>query len=360
MSDQNEPGDVLIVGAGPAGLTAAIYSGRALLSTVVLEKGLPGGQLNETDLIENWPGFAEAVAAPELMKQMRAQAERFGASIILDDVLRIEPAPSTHQVVTSQGSYRARTIILSPGSRPRELPSENASRLKGKGVSYCATCDGFFFQGKHIIQIGAGDSGLTESLFLTRFADSVTIVVRHPEDDPNAFRASPILQQRAKEHPKIRFLWNRVIDSVEGEDYVTGVRLRHLATNDVATDVEEIPAVQTALADELIGEEPEPEPETEPEEVPVEEPPVEDEPKPEVPPEPKERWLLANEVCVDGLTATFHFSSIGIPDPPYSPLMPIPTICFGSISAPRTTSRALATNASSQTSGHCSAHRGRG
>ena len=235
MSDQREPVDVLIVGAGPAGLTAAIYSGRALLSTVMLDKGLPGGQLNETDLIENWPGFVEAVSAPELMKQMRAQAERFGASIVLDDVLRIEPGPSTHQVVTSQGSYRARTIILSPGSRPRELPSENATRLKGKGVSYCATCDGFFFQGKHIIQIGAGDSGLTESLFLTRFADSVTIVLRHPEDDPKAFRASAILQQRAREHPKIRFLWNRVVDSVEGDAHVTGVRLRHLVTGEVET-----------------------------------------------------------------------------------------------------------------------------
>ncbi|MFC2105259.1 thioredoxin-disulfide reductase [Candidatus Bipolaricaulota bacterium] len=235
MSDQKEPVDVLIVGAGPAGLTAAIYSGRALLSTVMLDKGLPGGQLNETDLIENWPGFVDAVSAPELMKQMRAQAERFGASIVLDDVLRIEPGPSTHQVVTSQGSYRARTIILSPGSRPRELPVENASRLKGKGVSYCATCDGFFFQGKHIIQIGAGDSGLTESLFLTRFADSVTIVVRHPEDDPKAFRASAILQQRAREHPKVRFLWNRVVDSVEGDDHVTGVRLRHLVTGEVKT-----------------------------------------------------------------------------------------------------------------------------
>lgn len=235
MNDQREPVDVLIVGAGPAGLTAAIYSGRAMLSTVVLEKGLPGGQLNETDLIENWPGFVEAVNAPELMKKIRSQAERFGASIVLDDVLRIEPGPSTHQVVTSQGSYQARTIILSPGSRPRELPVENASRLKGKGVSYCATCDGFFFQGKHIIQIGAGDSGLTESLFLTRFADSVTIVVRHSEDDPKAFRASAILQQRAKEHPKIRFLWNRAVDSVEGDDHVTGVRLRHLETNEAET-----------------------------------------------------------------------------------------------------------------------------
>jgi len=235
MSEQRKTVDALIVGAGPAGLTAAIYSGRALLSTVVLEKGLPGGQLNETDLIENWPGFAEAVAAPELMQRVRSQAERFGAKIVLDDVVRIEPGGAAHQVITSQGSYLARTIILAPGSRPRELPAENADRFKGKGVSYCATCDGFFFQGKHIIQIGAGDSGLTESLFLTRFADSVTIVVRHSEDDPKAFRASPILQQRAKEHPKIRFLWNRVVDSVEGDDHVTGVRLRHIETNEAET-----------------------------------------------------------------------------------------------------------------------------
>ena len=235
MGDQREPIDVLIVGAGPAGLTAAIYSGRALLSTVVLEKGLPGGQLNETDLIENWPGFAEAIAAPELMKQVRGQAERFGAKIVLDDVVRIEPGEPIHQVITSQGSYLARTIILAPGSRPRELPVENADRFKGKGVSYCATCDGFFYQGKNIIQIGAGDSGLTESLFLTRFADSVTIVVRHPEDDPKAFRASAILRQRAKEHPKIRFLWNRVVDSVEGDDHFTGVRLRNLETNETET-----------------------------------------------------------------------------------------------------------------------------
>lgn len=235
MRDQTEPIDVLIVGAGPAGLTAAIYSGRAMLSTVVLEKGLPGGQLNETDLIENWPGFADAVSAPELMKQIRAQAERFGARIILDDVARIEPGPSTHHVITSQGSYQARAVILSPGSRPRELPAENAARLKGRGVSYCATCDGFFFQGKDILQVGAGDSGLTEALFLTRFANSVTIVVRHPEDDPKAFRASAILQQRAKEHPKIRFLWNHVVDSVEGDDHVVGVRLRQLETTEVET-----------------------------------------------------------------------------------------------------------------------------
>jgi len=233
MSERGGIADVIIVGAGPAGLTAAIYSGRALLSTVVLEKGLPGGQLNETDLIENWPGFADAISAPELMKQIRSQAERFGATIVLDDVMGIEPGQSIHQVVTSQGRYSARTIILAPGSRPKELPAKGASRLKGKGVSYCATCDGYFFQGEDILQVGAGDSGLTEALFLTRFANSVSIVIRHSENDPKAFRASAILQQRAKDHPKIRFLWNRVVDSVEGEDRVTAIHLRHLETNEV-------------------------------------------------------------------------------------------------------------------------------
>ncbi len=232
MVQQGSPVDVAIVGAGPAGLTAAIYAGRALLSTVVIEKALPGGQLNETDVIENWPGFAEAVSAPELMGQLRAQAERFGARFVLDEVSRIEPGDPTHAIVASEQTIQARTVILACGSRPKELPAEGAARLKGKGLSYCATCDGFFFQGKRIIEVGAGDSGLTESLFLTRFADSVSIVIRHPEDDPKAFRASGILQQRAREHPKIDFLWNRVVDALLGEDRVEGVRLRDLTTDE--------------------------------------------------------------------------------------------------------------------------------
>lgn len=230
MGEQNKPVDVLIVGAGPAGLTAAIYSGRALLSTVVLEKGLPGGQLNETDLIENWPGFPDGIAAPDLMRHVRAQAERFGARIELDDVTSIAPTSSGLAVTTEQGTYTASTVILTPGSQPKELPAQDADRFKGRGVSYCATCDGYFFQGKDLIEVGAGDSGLTESLFLTRFASSVTIVVRHSEDDPKALRASAILQQRARANPKIRFLWNRIVESVEGEDHVSGVRLRHLET----------------------------------------------------------------------------------------------------------------------------------
>ncbi len=237
MVVQGNPVDVVIIGAGPAGLTAAVYAGRALLPTVVIEKGLPGGQLNETDLIENWPGFAEAVSAPELMRQLRSQAERFGAQFVLDEVLRIEPGSRTHTVTTSEETYEARTVILACGSRPRDLPAEGAQRLKGKGLSYCATCDGFFFQNKRIIEVGAGDSGLTEALFLTRFVESISIVIRHPEDDPKAFRASAILQQRIREHPKIDLLWNRVVDAVVGEDRVEAVRLRNLATE----ETEDIP-----------------------------------------------------------------------------------------------------------------------
>jgi len=238
MVEQGSPVDVAIIGAGPAGLTAAIYTGRALLSTVVIEKGRPGGQLNETDLIENWPGFAETISAPELMEQLRAQAERFGAEFVFDEVSRIEPDDEAHTIVAPEGAIRARSVIVACGSRPKTLPAEGAEKLKGKGVSYCAICDGFFFRGKRILEVGAGDSGLTESLFLTRFAESVSIVIRHPQDDPKAFRASPILQRRVKEHPKIGFLWNRAVDAVLGADRIEGVRLRDLTTG----KTEEVPA----------------------------------------------------------------------------------------------------------------------
>lgn len=224
--------DVVVVGAGPAGLTAALYTGRALLKTAVLEKAIPGGQLNETDLIENWPGFEEAIAAPTLMQSLRKQVERFGAVFVQDEVSRIEPGGSLHRIVTPRDVYAAPVIILAPGSRPRTLPAEGANRLKGKGISYCATCDGFFFQGKHILEVGAGDSGLTESLFLTRFVESIGIVVRHSENDPKAFRASPILRERARAHPKIHFIWNSVVDAVLGEDHLTGVRLRDVESGE--------------------------------------------------------------------------------------------------------------------------------
>jgi len=230
-----EPLDVIVIGAGPAGLTAALYAGRSLLSTLLIEKGLPGGQLNETDRIENWPGFEETVSAPKLMQSLRKQVERFEAKFLQDEVVRIEPGDRYRVVITPRDSFKARTVILSPGSRPKELPAEGASRLKGRGVSYCATCDGFFFQGKRIVEVGAGDSGLTESLFLTRFADSISIVVRHPEGSPKAIRGSAILRRRAEDDPKIRFLWNCVVEGVLGEDHVTGVRLRDVETNEERT-----------------------------------------------------------------------------------------------------------------------------
>ena len=227
-----KPHDVLVIGAGPAGLTAALYAGRALLDTCLIEKAIPGGQLNETDIIENWPGFEDAVAAPALMQSLRKQVERFGATIVQDEVTRIEPGESLHTIVTPRASYQSKVVILAPGSRPRPLPAEGADRLKGKGISYCATCDGFFFQGKHILEVGAGDSGLTEALFLTRFAESISIIVRHPEDDPKAFRASAILRERAIGHPKIRFLWNSVVEEVLGEERLTGVRVKDLTTGE--------------------------------------------------------------------------------------------------------------------------------
>jgi len=200
--------DVVIIGAGPAGLTAAIYTGRALLSTLVLEKTVPGGQLNETDFIENYPGFEEKVAAPELTGQMRKQAERLGAQIAIEEAAGIEPIDSYYRIKGTKNTFETRAVIIASGSRPRELPVEGAHRLKGRGISYCATCDGYFFQGKHVLEVGAGDSGFEEALFLTKFVQSVGIVVRHPEDDPHALRASPILQKRVKENPKITFLWN--------------------------------------------------------------------------------------------------------------------------------------------------------
>jgi thioredoxin reductase (NADPH) len=220
--------DVIIIGAGPAGLTAAIYAGRAQRSTLVLEKALPGGQLNETDYIENFPGFEEKIAGPELMGRVRKQAERFGAQITLEATEALSPIDGGYLVKGSNREYSARAVILASGSHPRELAVEGAKHLKGKGVSYCATCDGYFFQDKRLLEVGAGDSGLTEALFLTKFAKSVGIIVRHPEDDPHALRGSAILRRRAMEHPKIHFLWNRIVERVVGEDRVTGVVLKDL------------------------------------------------------------------------------------------------------------------------------------
>ena len=230
---EGKPYNVVIIGGGPAGLTAAIYTGRALLSTLLLEKAVPGGQLNETDFIENFPGFEEKTSAPELMQQMRKQAERLGTEILLDEVTGIEPTSHHYRIKGARREFETRSVIIATGSRPREISADGVKRLKGKGVSYCATCDGYFFQGKKILEVGAGDSGLTEALFLTKFVESVGIIVRHQRSDPHALRASPILKKQAQEHPKISFLWNKVVDKVVGEKRLTGVLLKDLTTGEV-------------------------------------------------------------------------------------------------------------------------------
>jgi len=225
--------DVLVIGAGPAGLSAAIYARRALLSTLVLDKALPGGLLNQALSVENFPGFEQAISGAELTGRMRRQAERLGAQIASEEVRSISREDGVVRVQTQGSAFEARAVVLATGSRPRELPVDGVRRLVGRGVSYCATCDGYFFQGRDVLSVGAGDSGLTEALFLTRIARSVGIIVRHPEEDPHAVRASASLRRAARENPRIRFLWNRTVEEVRGERQLEAVILRNLGTGDL-------------------------------------------------------------------------------------------------------------------------------
>lgn len=225
--------DMIILGGGPAGLTAGIYAARADLDVLLLDKQLPGGQLNNTTEVENYPGFAEPIQGPELMDQMRRQAERFKLKIQSgEEAVDLElGGKQGHTVVTGSGRYGAKTVIIASGATPVSLPARGAQRLAGRGVSYCATCDGFFFKGQNMIVVGGGDSALTEALFLTKFAKEVRIAVRHPEKDPHALRAKDqMLRKRAFEHPQIRFLWNVTVDEVVGQQKVEGVVLSDLGS----------------------------------------------------------------------------------------------------------------------------------
>jgi len=225
--------DMIILGGGPAGLTAGIYAARANLDVLLLDKQLPGGQLNNTTEVENYPGFAEPIQGPELMDQMRRQAERFQLKIQSgEEAVDLElGGKQGHTVVTGSGRYAAKTVIIASGATPVPLPAKGAERLAGRGVSYCATCDGFFFKGQNMIVVGGGDSALTEALFLTKFAKEVRIAVRHPQHDPHALRAKDqTLQKRAFEHPQIRFLWNVTVDEVVGQQKVEGVILSDLGS----------------------------------------------------------------------------------------------------------------------------------
>ena len=220
--------DVVIVGSGPAGYTAAIYAARAQLNPVILAGSVTaGGALMNTTEVENYPGFIEGILGPELMNQMQEQAERFGADIRYEDVTALELEGDVKRITTSDGIYEARTVIISTGSEYRHLGIDGEERLSGHGVSYCATCDGFFFKDQDIVVVGGGDSAMEEATFLTRFARSVTVVHRRDE-----LRASAVMAKRAQEDPKISFAWNSRVVELDGEDSLTGVTLEDTVTGD--------------------------------------------------------------------------------------------------------------------------------
>ena len=220
--------DVVIVGSGPAGYTAAIYAARAQLNPVILAGSVTaGGALMNTTEVENYPGFIEGIMGPELMNQMQEQAERFGAEIRYEDVTALELDGDVKRVTTSDGAYEARTVIISTGSEYRHLGVDGEERLSGHGVSYCATCDGFFFKDQDIVVVGGGDSAMEEATFLTRFARSVTVVHRRDE-----LRASAVMAKRAQEDPKISFAWNSRVVELHGEDSLTGITLEDTVTGE--------------------------------------------------------------------------------------------------------------------------------
>jgi thioredoxin reductase (NADPH) len=221
--------DVIIVGSGPAGYTAAIYAARADLKPLVFEGEIDsGGALMTTTDVENFPGFPDGIMGPDLMEKMRAQAERFGAELITDDVVELNLSGDIKTVKDGYGNtFAARTVILAMGSGYRKLGLEGEDRLSGHGVSWCATCDGFFFRDKDIAVIGGGDSAVEEAIFLTRFAKSVTIVHRRDE-----LRASKIMAARALKNPKISFAWNSVVTEIHGDKTVTSITLKDTITGE--------------------------------------------------------------------------------------------------------------------------------
>ena len=222
---------VIIIGSGPAGYTAAIYAARANFKPLVIASSVEaGGELMNTTEVENFPGFPEGIMGPDLMMKMQEQAEKFGAEVLLDDVVSVELSGDVKRVVTGGGqTFEALSVIFATGSAYRKLGLEGEDRLSGHGVSWCATCDGFFFRQKTVAIVGGGDSAMEEANFLTRFADKVYVIHRS-----ETLRASKIMQDRAHANPKIEFLWNSTIDSINGESNLTSVTLKNTVTGDLS------------------------------------------------------------------------------------------------------------------------------
>jgi thioredoxin reductase (NADPH) len=224
----NETYDVIIIGSGPAGLTAAIYTGRARLKTLVIAGSSWGGQLMLTSQVENYPGFPEGILGPDLMNNMLKQAERFGAEIVFEDAESVDFSGKPLKVVAGGVAYESHAVIIATGASPKELGVEGEERLKGKGVSNCAVCDGAFFKDKTVVVVGGGDSAMEEAIFLTKFAKKVKVIHRRSE-----LRASKILQERAFSNPKIEFVWNSVVEEILGKEHVEGVRVKRVDTGEV-------------------------------------------------------------------------------------------------------------------------------
>jgi len=220
--------EVIVIGSGPAGYTAALYAARAQLKPLVFEGSVTaGGALMNTTEVENFPGFPGGIQGPDLMDAMRKQAERFGAELRAEDVTEVDLKADPKRVIVEGETYLARAVIIATGSRYRELGVPGEKKLSGHGVSWCATCDGFFFREQEIAVVGGGDSAMEEALFLTRFAKTVTVIHRRDE-----LRASKIMQERAFANPKIKFRWNSEVSEILGDTKITGLRLRDTVTGE--------------------------------------------------------------------------------------------------------------------------------
>ncbi|MEM3083680.1 MAG: thioredoxin-disulfide reductase [Nitrososphaerales archaeon] len=227
QSQKSKKYDVIILGSGPAGLTAAIYTARAKLQTLVVSGYLPGGQLMTTSDVENFPGFPNGIFGPELMMNMRQQAERFEATVLDDIATQVDFKHYPFRILTTDKEFETMAVIAATGASPRKLGLKSEETFGGKGVSYCATCDGPFFKGEDLIVVGGGDSAVEEAMFLTKFANSVQIVHRRDK-----LRASRILQERAFNNPKIKFLWNTVVTDIAGDRKVHTVMIKDLTSNE--------------------------------------------------------------------------------------------------------------------------------
>ncbi len=224
----SETRNVIIIGSGPSGYTAAVYAARAALEPVLFEGSVTaGGALMNTTEVENFPGFRDGIMGPALMDEMRAQAERFGAEMIADDVVEVELTGDLKVVKTATDTYTARAVILATGSGYRKLELPNEDALSGRGVSWCATCDGFFFRDQHIAVVGGGDSAVEEATFLSRFGSKVSLIVRRDE-----LRASKIMQERAFADPKLDIIWNSAVDSINGSESLESLTLRNTVTGE--------------------------------------------------------------------------------------------------------------------------------